>query len=110
MSHPTMEVNGLSADASVAIEPAAACDVAATQHERATYIPAGSGPAYWGPGSLMTFLVTGRETGGAFFVAEMTVPPGGGPPPHVHHREDESFYVLEGSLTVHVGGDTLVTS
>ena len=26
----------------------------------------------------------------------MVTYPGGGPPPHVQHREDESFYVLEG--------------
>ena len=30
---------------------------------------------------------------------------GAEPPPHVHHREDESFFVLEGSLTVRVGDE-----
>jgi len=34
--------------------------------DRARHVPAGSGAAYWGPGSLMTFIVTGKETGGAF--------------------------------------------
>ena len=38
------------------------------------------------------------------------MPPGGGPPPHIHHREDESFHVLEGSLTVQVGGNTITAS
>lgn len=55
----------------------------------------------------MTFIITGKDTGGAFFLAEMTVPPGGGPPPHMHHREDESFHLLEGTLTIQVGGNTL---
>ena len=31
----------------------------------------------------------------------------GEPPLHVHHGEDESFYVLEGRVTVHVGHDVL---
>jgi quercetin dioxygenase-like cupin family protein len=63
-----------------------------------------TGPAYWGPGELMTFLITGEETGGAFFMADLTVVPGGGTPPHIHHREDESFHLLEGTLTIQVGG------
>ena len=58
----------------------------------------------------MTFIVTGKDTGGAFFLAEMSVPPGGGPPPHIHQREDESFHVLEGTLTVRVGEDTITAS
>jgi quercetin dioxygenase-like cupin family protein len=74
------------------------------------YVPAGTGPAYWGPGDQITFLITGEETGGAFFMAEVSVPPGGGPPPHIHHREEETFYVLEGTLTVQAGGETLHAS
>jgi len=71
------------------------------------YVPAGTGPAYRGPGDQIRFLITGAETGGAFFMAEVTVPPGGGPPPHIHQREDESFHVLEGTLTVQAGAKTL---
>jgi quercetin dioxygenase-like cupin family protein len=59
---------------------------------------------------LFKFLITGKETGGAFFMAEGLVPPGGGPPPHIHHREDESFYLLEGTLALQVGGKTLQAS
>lgn len=77
---------------------------------QAQYVPAGTGQAYWGPGTQMTFIATGKETGGAFFLAEMSVPPGGGPPPHIHRREDESFRVLEGTLTIQVGGDTITAS
>lgn len=71
------------------------------------FVPAGTGAAFWGPGSLMTFIATGKETGGAFFLSEISVPPGGGPPPHIHHREDEAFFVLHGTLTIHVGGNTI---
>lgn len=74
------------------------------------HVPAGTGAAYWGPGELMTFLITGEETGGAFFLADISVEPGGGTPPHIHHREDESFHLLEGTLTVQVGGNTIVAS
>src|SRR5215469_9968681 len=74
------------------------------------YVPAETGPAYWGPGDQITFLITGEETDGAFFMAEVLVPPGGGPGPHIHLREDESFHLLQGTLTVQVGGKTIVAS
>ena len=34
-------------------------------------------------------------------------PPGAGSPSHVHHREDESFYVLEGEYEFLVEGRTI---
>lgn len=81
-----------------------------SQQSQVKYVPTGTGAAYWGPGSMMRFIITGKDTGGAFFLAEMSVPPGGGPPPHIHHREDESFHVREGTLTVQVGEDTITAS
>ncbi|MDR5726678.1 MAG: quercetin 2,3-dioxygenase [Terriglobia bacterium] len=92
--------------------PAGSANGAATvaQQSQMKYVPAGTGAAYWGPGTVLTFIVTGKDTGGAFFLAEMSVPPGGGPPPHIHHREDESFHMLEGMLTVQVGGNTITAS
>ena len=77
---------------------------------RIHHVPAGSGPVYWGPGDQVRFILTGAETGGAFFLAEVLVPPGGGPPPHIHDREDETFYLLQGALTVWVGDQTLYAS
>jgi len=77
---------------------------------QAKHVPAGTGAAYWGPGELMTFLITGEETGGAFFMSEISVAPGGGTPSHIHHREDEAFRLLEGTLTIQVGGNTLTAS
>ena len=67
--------------------------------------PAATGPAFWGPGDHYTFLVTGEESGGAYFAMEALVPPGGGPPPHLHTREEETFYVLEGQLEFLLGED-----
>jgi quercetin dioxygenase-like cupin family protein len=61
---------------------------------------AGTGATYLGPGDLYRFLVTGAETGGAYFAMEAIVPPGGGPPPHIHRREDETFYIVEGECSL----------
>jgi quercetin dioxygenase-like cupin family protein len=75
---------------------------------RLLHRPVATGPAYWGPGDRYTFLVTGEESGGAYFAMEAYVPPGGGPPPHIHTREDETFYVLEGQIEVLLGEETVV--
>lgn len=69
--------------------------------------PAATGPAFWGPGDHYTFLVTGKESGGAYFAMEALVPPGGGPPPHIHRREDETFYLIEGGVEFVLGEDTI---
>jgi quercetin dioxygenase-like cupin family protein len=42
--------------------------------------------------------VTGQDTNGAFALSELTAQPEFAPPPHIHHREDESFYILEGQF------------
>ena len=69
--------------------------------------PVATGPAYWGPGDHYTFLVTGEESGGAYFAMEALVPPGGGPPPHIHREEDETFYLLEGHIEFRLGEETI---
>lgn len=71
--------------------------------------PSGTGSTFWGPGDIYRFLVTGAETGGAYFAMEAIVPPGGGPPPHIHRHEDETFYVVEGSCDIRLG-DEIVTA
>jgi quercetin dioxygenase-like cupin family protein len=74
-----------------------------TNQNIAFHLPADTGPSYWGPGDRYTFLVTGAQTNGAYFIMEAVIPPGGGPPPHIHHREEESFYLLEGTLDITLG-------
>ena len=56
---------------------------ARTTDQSPLHRPAGTGATYLGPGDIYRFLVTGAESGGAYFAMEATVPPGGGPPPHI---------------------------
>jgi len=70
---------------------------------RLVHRPVDTGLAYWGPGDRYTFLVTGEESGGAYFAMEALVPSGGGPPPHIHTREDETFYLIEGQIEFLLG-------
>jgi quercetin dioxygenase-like cupin family protein len=69
--------------------------------------PSENGRSFWGPGDAYRFLVTGEESGGAYFAMEAIVPPGGGPPPHIHTREDETFYVVEGECEIRLGDETV---
>ena len=66
---------------------------------------ANTGPTFWGPGDMYTFLATGAETDGAYFVMEGLVPPDAGPPPHIHHGQDETLYVVEGQLEIMLGDE-----
>lgn len=51
--------------------------------------------------------VAGAHNNGAFEVVEISSPPESGPPLHSHRRQNEFFYVLEGTFTVRIGNDTL---
>jgi len=59
----------------------------------------------WWKSGRVTVKVAGAETGDAFAQIEVADPRGGGTPVHVHHNEDETFYVLEGEVTVLVGDE-----
>ncbi len=48
-------------------------------------------------------LISPEETQGSFALVDMTLPRGVEPPVHIHTREDETFYVLDGEMTFHVG-------
>ena len=60
----------------------------------------------WYSGWLLTFLATAEETRGQFALIEATARKGNVPPRHIHHREEETFYVLEGEMNVTVGDRT----
>jgi len=75
--------------------------------QKASFVPPGAGPQYFVLGDFVTVKVHGHETGGVFSQIETTCGPQIGPPPHVHHREDETFYVLEGEFEFVCGGERM---
>jgi quercetin dioxygenase-like cupin family protein len=83
---------------------------ASSERDQLIYVPAGTGRTYKSPIDQIRFLITGEQSGGALFMAEATVPPGCGNPPHIHDREGETFYLQQGTLTIHVGDKTLTAS
>jgi quercetin dioxygenase-like cupin family protein len=60
------------------------------------------------PTLAVTHKVTAENFGGAFTIIEGVLPPGEMIPPHTHAREDECAFVLEGELTLDVGGEIVV--
>ena len=77
-----------------------------TQHDTLAPIAhgPGEGEALWFLGGLVTIKASSQATGGGVTVTENLARQGFGSPLHVHQREDEWFYVTEGSLTFWVGG------
>ena len=70
-------------------------------------VRADEGEARWWFGALAVIRATAADTGGLMTIVEVTEPPGAEAPLHVHHREDEAFWVLEGSVTIEVGDQTI---
>src|SRR5213592_4562362 len=71
-------------------------------------IASGEGLAnVWWKSGRVTVKAGGAETGHAFSQIETDDPRGSGPPWHLHHNEDETFYVLEGEVTVLVGDERI---
>ena len=61
-------------------------------------------------GIPMLIRIHGRDTYGVVSAVESHDVPGGGPPPHIHHREDETFQILEEDYEFMVGGKTIVAN
>lgn len=61
----------------------------------------------WWKSGRITVKTGGAETGNAFSQIETDDPHGTGPPLHLHRNEDETFYVLEGEVTVQVGDERM---
>jgi quercetin dioxygenase-like cupin family protein len=70
--------------------------------------PPGEGERHEAGSTVIVIKATGDDTAGSFFLAESVIPPGfPGPPPHVHETLHDMFYVLEGTLTLRVGDETV---
>jgi quercetin dioxygenase-like cupin family protein len=59
--------------------------------------------ALWFFGELQLILVSGEHTGGAFSVVEHAGPKGLSPPWHRQPGDNETFYMLDGEMTLWVG-------
>jgi mannose-6-phosphate isomerase-like protein (cupin superfamily) len=60
---------------------------------------AGEGDTLRGPvGGPARILARAETTNGGFTAIENQIPPNQGPPEHVHVREDEMYYVFEGTI------------
>jgi len=70
-------------------------------------LAADQGEARWFLGVLATIKASTETTDGRVAVIEHRAPRGSGSPLHVHRREDEWFYVIEGSLQLWVGGNRI---
>jgi quercetin dioxygenase-like cupin family protein len=68
-------------------------------------VAAGEGERIWIVGDTMTLKATGESTGGNLVLLENLTAVGGGPPPHIHAREDELFYVLDGTFEIRIGDE-----
>jgi mannose-6-phosphate isomerase-like protein (cupin superfamily) len=58
----------------------------------------------WVLGHVVTLKLTGADTNGQYSVIEAKSPPGAFVPPHAHGREDEVFYVVEGTFDFDLDG------
>jgi quercetin dioxygenase-like cupin family protein len=59
----------------------------------------------WFLGTLARVLLDGEQTGERFAVIEMLLPHGASPPLH-SHAQDETFYILDGEMSVWIGDHT----
>jgi quercetin dioxygenase-like cupin family protein len=64
-----------------------------------------SAPAFWWLDDLWIVLAEAKDTGGRFSMMEELLPKDSGPGPHKHTWSDETFYILDGEITVLVGDE-----
>jgi len=70
----------------------------------------GAAPPLWFFVNLARVRVSPERSGGTLGIVELTGREGELPPLHVHHREDETFVLLEGSLSVHTPDESRTLS
>jgi quercetin dioxygenase-like cupin family protein len=82
-------------------------DVAApdvTRPQAPVLLGSDEGEALWFNNDVLTIKTTGAQTGGSFLLVEELARNGKVTPLHLHPDEDETFYVLEGEVLLHVDG------
>lgn len=72
-----------------------------------TDVPRTAAPL-WFIHNLVYVHIDGKASGGAYSLAEVWGAQGDMPPLHVHHRDDETFYVLDGEVRLFIGDQQTV--
>ena len=62
------------------------------------------------PGAVFNFLSMGSETEQRHALIRIVVNRGAEPPAHTHSREDESYYILNGTVRYTIGNDIVTVS
>lgn len=57
-------------------------------------------------GGYFHTLISPEQSGGTLAMMDMVLPKGAEPPLHIHSREDETFYILNGSMGFRIGDET----
>jgi len=78
-----------------------------TEQSRAKHVQPGQGTTFRARGDLFFWKVVGTDNDNAFSMCETRSAPQGGVPPHIDHRNDEAFFVLEGTYSCLLGDQTL---
>lgn len=73
-------------------------------------IPAGQATLYQSLTDQFWIKVSSADTDEAYTMLEVIVPPGGGPPGLHTHPQQETFYILEGELTIDMLRDGALAS
>jgi mannose-6-phosphate isomerase-like protein (cupin superfamily) len=79
----------------------------ATQQAPAPASLTALGQPRWFFGMLAEVKASAADTAGQYTLLEITAPPGLEAPLHVHYTEDEGFYILESSVTIVTGDETV---
>jgi quercetin dioxygenase-like cupin family protein len=71
---------------------------------KAVITAAGEGDPYWYDGGLMTMKARPYQTGGSIAVVDVRVPKGKATPLHVHPDAEETLFLIDGDIVLHVDG------
>lgn len=74
------------------------------QHSKTVFLSGADGDRFNIIGGGVRILIDGAASAGQCCVFDAPIPPGEGPPLHRHEREDELFYVLDGTFKFVIDG------
>jgi quercetin dioxygenase-like cupin family protein len=83
-------------------------DIQSTKRSRVLTITPGGGRSYQMAGALAIYLADGEETSDSYSISEWWLDARqSGPAPHSHDVNDDIFYVLDGTMTFYIQGQTI---